>query len=52
MMHPILSDLKKKAGSKLKIIKEDIDKKPSVATIYQIQAVPTLIMFKNGEIKR
>jgi thioredoxin 1 len=51
MMNPVLQELKGKTGESLTIIKVDVDKNPVVASNYQIQGVPTLILFRNGEIK-
>jgi|SRR5690554_3898597 len=51
MMPPILSDLKKRIGDKAKIITIDVDKNPQVAKKFQVQSVPTLIIFKNGKVQ-
>ena len=48
-MNPILEDTAKQLGSKVKIIKVDIDKNPQVASKYHVKGVPTLILFRKGQ---
>lgn len=49
MMHPILEELAQKVGDKVKIIKIDIDKNRDLTTAYNVQSVPTLMIFKGGD---
>jgi len=51
MMTPILHEVKSAMGDKVTIIKIDVDKNQAVAQQFSVQGVPTLIIFRNGELK-
>jgi thioredoxin 1 len=50
-MAPILKQAKDALGEKVTILKVDVDKNPAVSEQYRIQGVPTLILFKDGQVK-
>ncbi len=50
MMKPILQALHSKMPDDLRIIKIDIDKSPAAAGMYQVQSVPTLVLFRRGKV--
>lgn len=50
MMAPILEQVKTQMGEKATIIKVDVDKNPEAASVFQIQGVPTLMVFKKGDV--
>ncbi|MBO9675538.1 MAG: thioredoxin [Sphingobacteriaceae bacterium] len=49
MMKPILEQLKSQVGDSVSIIKVDIDKNQPAASSFNVQSVPTLILFKKGK---
>jgi len=51
MVAPILKQVKNEMGDKIKIIKINVDNNPVVASKYNIRSIPTLMLFKQGELK-
>jgi thioredoxin 1 len=48
---PILKEAKDRLGDDVRIIKIDVDKNQDVARQFNVQGVPTLILFKKGKVK-
>ncbi|MFP4025594.1 MAG: thioredoxin [Thiohalospira sp.] len=51
MVAPILKEVKNSLGEKVRIIKIDVDRNPEISSKYNIRSVPTLMLFKNGQLK-
>ena len=49
-MAPALDQVAEEMTGKLKVVKLDVDQNPAVTSKYGIRAMPTLILFKNGEV--
>jgi len=49
MIAPILQEIAGKFGEKIKIGKLDVDKNPLISATFSIDAIPVLILFKNGK---
>ncbi|MDO1502406.1 thioredoxin family protein [Winogradskyella maritima] len=50
-MHPVLRDVAAALGDKAKVIKIDVDKNKELAEALRVKGLPTLIIYKNGEMK-
>ncbi|MCR4602694.1 MAG: thioredoxin [Prevotella sp.] len=50
MMHPVFKQLKDQLGDSIRIIKLDVDKNQSLSMNYHVQSVPTLMLFRNGNM--
>ena len=48
-MDPILEDLSVELAGKVKIVKLDVETNPSTVVAYNVRAMPTLMVFKDGE---
>ncbi len=49
MMSPILEQVSAHLRDRVQIVKIDTDKYPRLASHYKIEALPTLVLFKNGQ---
>lgn len=51
MVTPILQNVKMDLGDQVKIIKINVDNNPEISAKYGIRSIPTLMLFKNGQLK-
>ncbi len=49
-MHPILEEVKSRIGDKAKIIKVDVDQNEALTAEYQVQTIPTRMLFNAGDL--
>ena len=50
MMKPILEELRTLMGDNIRILKIDVDKNPAISSSLNVSGVPTLILYKQGQI--
>ncbi len=50
-MHPVLRDVAAALGDKAKVIKIDVEKNKELSEALRVKGLPTLIIYKNGEMK-
>ena len=48
---PQLQRFKEEMGDKVRVVKIDVDKNPAIAGQLQVQSIPTIMIFQNGELK-
>lgn len=48
-MDPILDDLSREFAGKVKIVKLNVEENVGITTRYNVRAMPTMIVFRNGE---
>lgn len=46
----VVDDFAAKMGEKVNVVKVDVDKERELAATYHVQSIPTIIIFKNGEV--
>ena len=51
MVTPLLKELKKELGDKVKIVKIDVDSNQAISEKLEIRSIPTLMIYQHGEVK-
>jgi thioredoxin 1 len=50
MITPVVEELAKEHAGQLKVVKVNVDDSPNTAAGYGVNSIPTLMIFKNGEV--
>lgn len=50
MIAPVLEQLDAEIGNQVKIVKVDVDNNQGTAAAHQVMSIPTLLLFKNGQV--
>jgi thioredoxin 1 len=50
MLGPVIEELAKDKEGSLKVAKINVDENPELARQYRVRSIPTLLLFKNGEL--
>ncbi|AEJ60457.1 thioredoxin [Spirochaeta thermophila DSM 6578] len=50
MVSPILDELAEEYAGKLKVVKVNVDEEPDLASRFGIVSIPTILLFKNGQV--
>ena len=52
MVAPVLEDIARQEAGKLRVAKLNVDDAPSVTRRYEVMSIPTLLVFKDGVLKK
>lgn len=52
MLGPIIEEVGKELSDKVKVLKLNVDEEPQIASKYGISAIPTVILFNEGQVKQ
>lgn len=50
MLSPVLESVAQELGDQIEIVKVDVDQQSALAASFKIMSVPTMLLFKNGEL--
>lgn len=50
MVAPVMEELATELGEKLKVVKIDVDENAALASKYNVMSIPSIMLFKNGQV--